>query len=208
MKKLNIWFVFTLLIVFGILIWKNPGSNYDTSRIDYCIGADKKQQHVTIISMQHFFDIAYVKNAQSDYPSPYFPAIHIKAKSVHNAWLHVVQTDCIAESKWLHFIDACPQGHKYYPFYAVDTDFVDNPCWSYSVFSKPLSFWIGHAYAVQVDHKKKTIECVGGISWGFKLSWWNLNPIMILPFALTQSMWQQDWKFFQKALPEYENIGN
>ncbi|MCX5924536.1 MAG: hypothetical protein NTZ68_03880 [Candidatus Dependentiae bacterium] len=215
MKKMKIWFVLIVLIALGILTkfavefainWRNPGPNYAAQRTDYYIYTDKKQQHVTITSMKHIFDVAYVKNAQPDCNGPYFPAIHIKAKSLHNAWLHVVQTDCTAEPRWLHFIDAWPKGHEHYPFYAIGKDFADNPQWNYSLFSKPLSFWIGHAYAVQIDHEKKTIECVGGISWGFRLPWWSLRPVMILPTALTEKDWHTDWKVFQQSLPEYKNI--
>ena len=182
--------------------WRSPEPNYMSQRTDYGIFTDEKQVHVAITSMQHIFDVAYVKNTQPDCKGPYFPAIYITAQCPHNAWLHVVTTDCTAEPRWLHFIDVGPK--KYYPFYAVEADFADNPCWHYSLFSKPLSFWVGHAYAVQVDHEKKTITCVGGISWGFRLPWWSLRPVMILPSALIESDWQTDWKLFEATLPGYE----
>lgn len=196
------------IIFLGVLIaiafdWKNPRPIDRSQRTDYYIFTDKKQQKVVISSMRYDFDVAYVKNAQSDCAGPYFPAIHIKTQASHNAWLHLVRTDCTAEPRWLCFIDAC---REQYPFYSVRQDFSDNPLWYYSLFSKPLSFWIGHAYAVQVDHQNKTIECVGGISWGFRLAWWSLRPVMILPLALTQNDWCVDWKIFQEALPGYKNI--
>src|SRR5438874_498078 len=49
-----------------------------------------------------------------------------------------------------------------------------------------------HAYAVQVNLDKKTIRCLGGISWGFKIPWWSLRPAMILPATLSKQDWEND----------------
>lgn len=85
-------------------------------------------------------------------------------------------------------------------FYSLDQDFFANSATSYGLFDKRISPWIGHAYALQVNDINKTIECIGGISWGFKLPWWSLRPIMILPSALTEQDWETDWLTIEKAL--------
>ena len=88
-------------------------------------------------------------------------------------------------------------------FYSLDQDFFANDGDFYTIFDKKISPWMGHAYAVQVDDKQKTVQCVGGISWGFRLPWWSLRPVMILPAALTQEDWQTDLPVFQGSLKEY-----
>jgi hypothetical protein len=110
--------------------------------------------------------------------------------------LHIVKTD----SKLHDFIDSWPEG---YPFYTRGRIFYDNPFWSYGIFSKSISFWIGHAYAVCVNEKNKTVKCLGGISWGYRLPWWSLRPIMILPSALSEIDWQVDLKMLQEAFLGY-----
>ena len=115
--------------------------------------------------------------------------------------------------KWQQFIDATNtwpendnENAKDYPFYTLEQDFFDSPHWVYSLFSKPLSFWKGHVYAVKVDHQHKTIQCVGGIEWGFRLSFFHLRPQMITPVVLTSEDWKKDWSFVKTTLKDYESI--
>ena len=70
--------------------------------------------------------------------------------------------------------------------YDTMQEFYDAPLWRYSLFSKPLSYWKGNALAVEVDHENKTIKPVGGISWGFNLSSFQIRPICITPSALNE----------------------
>jgi len=89
-------------------------------------------------------------------------------------------------------------------FYSLQEDFLDN-------IPDPLIHGrhscVGHAYAVQVSNANKTIECVGGVSWGFRWPWWwSLQPVMIRPAALTSTDWQTDWLIFEKALREYKDV--
>lgn len=150
-----------------------------------------------LISMENKFDVSYIKHSSVQH----FPGIHFQVnrdlKSV--CWLQVVTTDC-KNSKLQKFIDACDE---IFPVYTYGKDFYDIPVWSYSIFSKPLSFWRAHAWAILLDKDKKTIQCLGGISWGFELSFWRFWPCMILPKPLNMSDWIQDWNVFKKALPEY-----
>jgi hypothetical protein len=167
------------------------------------IHANSKCVHKNIISMGHRFDTYFIKNIQpgDSYAfAPYFPAIHIAADDSCTAWLQVVTTD---NPDYLHFIDSWREG---YPFYTRDKNFYDAPSWNYRFFNKTLSFWHAHAYAVRLDEQNKTIQCLGGISWGYKLPWWNLRPVMILPSTLTKNDWVTDWEVFQKALPDYQDI--
>ena len=138
-----------------------------------------------INSMGHLFEVHYVKNADQDCINPYFPAISITTKTEHNAWLHIIYTDN-KNYKWQHFIDTTDsKTHPtIYPFYTLEQDFYDAPFWKYTFFSKPLSFWKGHAYAVLVDYHHKTIKYVGGIEWGYRLSYFHLYPQIITPTNL------------------------
>ena len=101
--------------------------------------------------------------------NPTFPAIHIHTKTEHNAWIHIVYTD---SPQWQSFIDAPLQTA---PFYSWEQDFYDAPLWRYSLFHKPLSFWKGHVFAVQVGNK--IVKCLRGFEWGFQLLLPALRPV-------------------------------
>lgn len=133
--------------------------------------------------------------------NPYFPIIHIKTDQEHNAWLHIIRTDCL-DAALQEFIDS--DGAAQSSFYTLNQDFYDAPLWRYMLFSKPLSYWIGHAYAVKVDHEKKTIKVIGGIKWGFRLSFFPIKPQMILPSYLHLEDWQSDWEVFKRELKGYK----
>jgi hypothetical protein len=161
----------------------------------------------TINSMNQLFNALYVENAGRDCTNPYFPAINITTKAEHNAWLQVVYTDS-QDYKWQHFIDAADP-KKYptiHPFYTLEQNFYDAPFWWYTLFSRPISFWKGHAYAVQVDHQHKTIKVVGGVEWGYKLSYFHLYPKIIEPTSLNQEAWEQDWQIFKTVFDGYRNL--
>lgn len=162
--------------------------------------------HVVLNSMMHDFDIHYVKNMPLKSHNPYFPGIHIVGNESCNAWLHVVRTDAKLLPEWRQFIDSWPKCHECYPFYTKSKHFLDAPLWRYHIFFKPLTWWVGHAYALHFDEDQKTITCLGGISWGYRLGWLWFKPTMILPTALTEQDWQTDWKVFEKELLGYKNI--
>ncbi|MCX4079795.1 hypothetical protein N7280_04070 [Rickettsia rhipicephali] len=75
--------------------------------------------------------------------------------------------------------------------------------WYYTLFSKPLSYWIGHVYAIKIDHERKTIKVIDGIKLGFKLSYFPIKPQMILPSPLSLEDWQEDWTIFKEELKGY-----
>jgi len=150
------------------------------------------------------FNAAYTESASNDCINPHFPAIHITTKANHNAWLHIISTDS-RDRKWQHFIDM-PEDKDISPFYTLGKDFFDAPIWKYHFFSKPLSYWKGHAYAVLIDRAKKTIVFLGGIEWGFSLSNISIFPSMIRPVALTDQDLQEDWDFLENQLVGYKII--
>jgi hypothetical protein len=138
------------------------------------------------------------------FDEPYFPSIHIKAIKLHNAWIHIVYTDAQTQ-KLRTFIDAAniDSSSSTYPFYTYEQDFYDAPLWTYSFFNKPLRFWKGHVFAVKVDHQKKSIHCMGGIAWGFELSYFRLYPKAILPQLLNKDDWDKAWQILEEKLPGY-----
>jgi len=197
--RLFVWFSIAASIAWLGKIaydWKSPGVNQAAQRsIHQCIH-DGPHNTDTLTSMGHLFIAHYVEHTAKDCINPHFPLIHISTNEDHNAWLHIVRTDCRSEPKLRQFVDAADE---VFPLYTLQQDFYDAPCWSYTLFSKPLSFWIGHAYAVRVDHENKTIRCIGGVEWGFKFSYLPVHPQMIFPRALALQDWQEDWPVFKTA---------
>jgi len=189
--------------------WRNPGPYYDVRpqtdlALYHMICGDPNHKEIALASMDHSFKVYFVKNMKPNSYNPYFPAIYIQAHDECNGWLQVINTD--RPDCYGRFIDTTPKDQEPYPFYNRNKDFTDNPIWSYGLLFKPVSYWIGHAYAVHVDEEQKTITCLGGVSWGYRFVWWWLRPIMILPVALDKKDWQTDWKTFQIELPGYKNI--
>jgi hypothetical protein len=203
------FFLLTVGLYFYLFNWQNPqvnrAFNLSSQELYELIKNDQEGQHKIIDSMNYLFDIHFIENMNMDSLNPYFPAIYIINNSC-NAWLHLVQTDSKFQPEYQKFIDCDKSIVDLYPFYTKDKIFVDQPHWGYSFFSKPLSYWIGHAWAIELDEQKKTIKCVGGISWGYRLFCCSFKPTMILPTSLTNQDWQTDWKVFQQFLPDYQDI--
>lgn len=205
-------------LIFGILItllcfltiwlstWKSPGVNYSgDTNIHTCIHSDDRKLHFALdAGGGNNFDVYLVENSKPNCLNPYFPSIHIQASQFHNAWVHIVYTDSKAP-EWRAFIDAAniDSSSSAYPFYTYGQDFYDAPLWIYSLFNKPLRFWKGHAFAVKVDHQKKSIDCIGGIEWGFELSYFRLRPQSIHPQLLNKWDWEKAWQILQEKLPGY-----
>ncbi len=116
--------------------------------------------------------------------------------------MQIVRTDS-ADPQFNVFIDCFPET---LPFYTRSERFYDIPCWYYSFFSKPVYFWDALAYAVEIDEQNKTIACVGGISWGYAFRQFSFKPDATVPQALTKDDWVNDFKIFQEALADYQNI--
>ena len=132
--------------------------------------------------------------------TPTSPLFGMQSKQdTPDAWMHVVETDCKYDKKLRYFIDAI----DYHPFYmksSVNHDFFDAPLWKYTMYYKPCTSWIGHAYAVKINHRAKTISCLGEISWGFRLSYFSLRPNMVHPTPLKLAYWDKDQKIFAGKL--------
>jgi hypothetical protein len=128
-----------------------------------------------------------------------FPAIHITMHGDYNAWIHLVRTDA-EDPKLREFVDTC---HETYPFYTKGIAFDDAPLWHITPTHKPLTFWIGHAYAVRVDFNGKKILCLGGIKWGFTIKDNCIHPNAINPNGLTNEDWLVDQKILAKTISEY-----
>lgn len=204
----NIVKLLSILLIFSIMLWasswKSPDVSFGSNKNIYSCIYDRDHENTTLTSMGQKFEVKYVENANKECVNPYFPAIHISTQGEHNAWLHIVYTDA-APSKWQRFIDVA-ENHKAYPFYTLEQDFYDAPHWSYTLFSKPLSYWKGHAYAVKVDHRDKTIKCIGGVEWGFRLSYFHLRPQAITPSKLDINKWEKDWEILRNELKGYQYI--
>ncbi|NDB83082.1 MAG: hypothetical protein EB127_10145 [Alphaproteobacteria bacterium] len=199
-----ITFICFLIIWLGT--WKSPDINHSgETNIHTCIHSDDRKLHFKLdAGGGNNFDVYLVENSKLNCLNPYFPSIHIQASQPHNAWIHIVYTDSKAP-EWRVFIDAAnkdTQGSAY-PFYTYEQDFYDAPLWTYSLFNKPLSVWKGHAFAVQVDHQKKSIHCLGGVEWGFELSQFKLRPKAINPKTLNNLDWDKAWQLLQEKLPGY-----
>ncbi len=189
------------------MIWKSPDVNLSSERsIHTCIHSDNSKLHFKLGAQPgKHFEIDLIENSKPDCLNPYFPSIHIQMNDKHNAWVHIVYTDSIIPQLQM-FIDAENKDNpnSAYPFYTYEQYFLDAPLWTYSLFSKPLSLWKGHAFAVKVDHENKAITCIGGIEWGFLLSPTRLRPKAINPKLLDEQAWKKAWQLLQEALPGYK----
>lgn len=206
--KLILAVLITLLcfLIIWLGTWKSPDVNHSgDTNIHTCIHSDDRKLHFKLdAGGGNNFDISLVENSKPNCLNPYFPAIHIQASQHHNAWVHIVYTDSKAP-EWRTFIDAAniDSSGSTYPFYTYEQDFFDAPLWTYSLFNKPIRFWKGHAFAVKVDHQNKSIHCIGGIEWGFELSYFRLRPKPIRPRLLNKEHWGKAWQILQEKLPGY-----
>ncbi|MCC8377059.1 MAG: hypothetical protein LN567_01470 [Rickettsia endosymbiont of Graphium doson] len=196
----SICFISIFLFIFA-LQWQSPKVNNEVAEdIGNCL-YKSNYKNLDLNSMERDFNISYIPNAPRNCVNPSFPIIHIKLKQEHNAWLQVVRTDC-SDEKLQEFIDANVESQ--YPFYTLQQDFYDSPLWYYTLFSKPLTYWTAHTYAVKIDHQNKTIKIIGGIKWGFRLAYFPIKPQMILPSSLDTNDWQIDTEVFKQALVGYK----
>lgn len=167
-------------LLWYILNWDSGNINLHSKSIKHCIDSSEYGGKVekSIFSVTSFFKINL---AMSDNTciNPYFPAITIDTDSTqHSAWLHIVHTDTNSESLKL-FIDAQDDA----PFYNYNKVFSDAPLWTYTILTKPLTYWKGHAYSVNIQGNR--IKCLGGVKWGFSLSRFGIRPSSITPTSLT-----------------------
>lgn len=154
------------------------------------------------------FEVNFVENSAKDCINPHFPIIHARTNAKHNAWLQVVYTDS-KNLNLIQFVDTVSNtDNPIYPFYTLEDEFFDNPIWNHKLFEKPVGTWVARLYAVNVDHKRKTIKCMGGFSWGFFLRDLRFKPDGVFPKHLNPYNWGEDWKYvFIEVLPEYKNLG-
>lgn len=192
---------FICFLIIWLATWQSPDINHSgETNIHTCIHSDDRKLHFKLdAGGGNNFDVYLVENSKPNCLNPYFPSIHIQASQPHNAWIHIVYTDSKAP-EWRTFIDAVKIA---YPFYTYEQDFYDAPLWTYSLFNKPLRFWKGHAFAIKVDHQKKSIDCIGGIEWGFELSYFRLRPKATAPRLLNKEHWAKAWQILQEKLPGY-----
>ena len=181
-------------IILGLMLWTNPLPvviNNEICKTDIynaCL-FDRAYKTYEIDD----FTITLVANADKDCLNPWFPMIHITTSQRINGWIHVVQTDSDVE-KWQLFIDAIDD----YPFYNKIHQFADAPYWTYTLFSKPLTFWRGHVYPIIVEGN--IIHIKSGIKWGFTLGKFSIKPTALMPLTITLSEVDQDMKFLQQKL--------
>ena len=199
--------VLLISLVLWIMTWRSPDVNLLSEwNINTCIDGDTRKLHFKLgAKPRKHFEIDLIENSKPGCLNPYFPSIRIQTNDEHNAWVHIVSTDSKVP-QWKMFIDAENKDipHSVYPFYTYEQDFFDAPLWTYSLLSKPFNVWKGHAFAVKVDHKNKAIICIGGIEWGFELSFIRLRPKAIHPQLLDENAWGQAWQVLQNTLPGYK----
>ena len=192
--SLSIGGILSVALVMCVMLWTSPNINLSSVKnIHASIHDDHRKLYFKIGTRQgKYFNVYLVNNSAPECLNPFFPSIHIQASQSHNAWVHIVYTDSKAP-EWRTFIDAAnvDSPGSAYPFYTYEQDFYDAPLWTYSLLKKPLSFWKGHAFALKVDHHRKTIECIGGIEWGFELPLVKLRPKAIHPKVLGRLEWEQ-----------------
>lgn len=201
LKPKNIFRSICFISIFTlILLWQDLKINNEVAEdIGNCL-YKSNYKNLELNSREGDFNISYIPNAPRNCFNPSFPIIHIKLKQEHNAWLQIVRTDS-SDKKLQKFIDTNVELH---PFYTLDQDFYDAPLWYYTLFSKPLTYWTAHTYAVKIDHQNKTIKIIGGIKWGFRLAYFPIKPQMILPSSLDTNDWQIDIEVFKQALVGYK----
>jgi hypothetical protein len=210
--KLILAVLITLLIFCAIFLsslWKSPEANklgqwcLHPENVDF--NKDKPDLELELHSSSGaIFKVKQIKNSPKQSINPYFPVILIEPNVKVDGWIHIVYTDA---TKYAHlgchtFVDHDPKWTND-PFYSYLPYFYDAPLWTYSLFNKPLNFWKGHAFAVKVDHQKKSIHCMGGIEWGFKLSHFRLRPKATTPQLLNKNDWEKAWTILQKKMIEY-----
>ena len=204
-----IGYILFIGFLYFIVQWKSPSCNlFSTLSIHDSVHAYGEKKYVyPLEKIEGNFIVYFMENTHKTSINPYFPAIHIQTTVPHNAWIHVVYADA-KDVKWRTFLDAPPKNisHSSYPFYTCKKDFYDAPLWRYGIFSKPLRYWKGHAFAVNIDYKEKKIHCLGGIQWGFKLSFLALRPKGIFPSPLNKKHWTKAWKIIKEKFLGYEQI--
>ncbi len=208
MRKITI-FTFSLLalLILGITYFKDPNNEViefsgPENRVYQCIyKSHYSMYYFQAQSMKNYFEVRGVTHSPANCINPNLPAIHIKTQNPRqNAWLQIVYTD--SKNHGPYFIDSANSDKHpdIYPFYSKGKDFYDAPLWSYSALDKPLSYWKAHTWAVEVDYKNKTIRPIGGISWGFGISYFYYYPTALDTQPLEEKDWQQDQKIFEKEL--------
>lgn len=207
MKKLIIkiiLFTIAATIIIICFIWKSPTINYNSSISIHNSIYNNPHYSTKIISLDKTFEVNYVKSSDKNSFNPYFPSIRIATTEPHNAWIHIIYTDSNIE-KYKIFIDTCPK-KDIYPYYTKDQDFYDSPIWEYTLLVKPVTYWRGHVYAIKIDDNTKSIKVLGGIEWGYKLSYFYIRPQMILPSALNIENWENDKKIINGKLSDYKFV--
>lgn len=173
------YMVFRLKIVFTIVLlcvlslgfdaynWQSPDVNQlVSSNLHQCIYKSGDKRNLKVRSLNNEFVVTYVENSDRDCFNQHFSAIHIMTQAKHNAWLHVVHIDRNDIKDNQIFVDTIDPDRApgIYPLYNLGQEFYDALLWRYSLFSKPLSYWKGNAWAVEIDHENKTIKPIGKVS--------------------------------------------
>ncbi len=211
--------------------WHNPINEDGFCDPQHCIYADKNYKSVTLSSMDNIFKVNYVENASPECMGAYFPAVHITTDVAHDKWILLMhnQGDKMHPMKINAYPDpkifqgnneAIEHGDKvlddkieqeainvHSKFYSSEQDFFANLFTGYGLYWNRSFNVQNHTYAVQADLDKKTVRCIGGISWGYKRSWWNLRPSMIPLRALTHQDWKNDWlEISKRQFREYKDL--
>ncbi|MGF1694004.1 hypothetical protein [Photobacterium kagoshimensis] len=144
--------------------------------------------------------------------APRFPSIEVTSPRVTH-WIHIVSTNGSAQLTGKHssfgsnvrgwqFVDVGSQNHRDngIPFYSVNTAFRDNPAWS--VAPHVTLDWVGTVFGL--SEQDGVLYPVGGLSWGFTLQQWTLEPKAILPKVVDKEAWLAVMDDLVKEYPNYK----
>ncbi len=191
--KLVVGLVAISIIILKLASWKNPEMPKKPAlNIHEAIYNDGK--FCTIENQ--FFKINYVKNSSSSSINPGFPSIHITVKEKCDGWLHLVYIDSTSSKKVVTFVDTTAE---IYPMYTMQDDFYDAPYWKFTLISRPLNYWKGHAYPVVVNVANKVIYFNKGIEWGFMLQIFKTEPKSIIPRVLNDIEIRKDLEWLESS---------
>lgn len=194
-NNIKLLLVAILLLVVGFLFIKYHYQKLYSVTAEECI-KNSSPQNFKLVSENSFFDIIHIANSHSDCFNRKFPIIYINTNLSHNAWVHIIYTDS-SDPNYVRFIDA-PEEHM--PFYTFQQEFQDAPLWNYSLFHKPINYWIGHAYPILRENN--LIKIQSGVEWGFNLYRF-LGPRAIKPKIIELKDYEQDKEILEKALGNF-----
>ncbi|ELR63095.1 hypothetical protein C942_04109 [Photobacterium marinum] len=156
--------------------------------------------------------VRFVDSGNKGCFAPKFPSIEVTSPQVTH-WIHIVSTNGNVQLSGKHssfgsngrgwqFVDVGSQSQRdsSIPFYSVNTAFRDNPAWS--VAPHVTLDWVGTVFGL--SEQDGVLYSVGGLSWGFTLQQWTLEPKAIPPQVVDKEAWLAVVDDLAKEYPNYK----